>query len=33
MPHMPKKDPSFWLLVLTTLRENSLAIVLIFALS
>ncbi|EPJ76082.1 hypothetical protein CFT9_27086 [Pseudomonas sp. CFT9] len=33
MPHMPEKAPSFWVLVLTALMENSLAIVLTFALS
>lgn len=33
MPQMPDKDPSFWTLALTALRENSLAMVLTFALT
>ncbi|MEW7854780.1 phage holin family protein [Pseudomonas chlororaphis] len=33
MPNMPEKDPSFWVLVLTALRENGLAMVLTFALT
>jgi len=33
MAHMPEKDPSFWVLVLTALRENGLAMGLTFALS
>jgi lambda family phage holin len=33
MPNMHDKDPSFWALVLTALRENGLAMVLTFALT
>ncbi|MBH8611200.1 phage holin, lambda family [Pseudomonas mohnii] len=33
MPNMPEKDPSFWVLVLTALRENGLAMGLTFALT
>lgn len=33
MSDMPDKDPSFWVLVLTALRENGLAMVLTFALT
>ena len=33
MKPMPDKDPSFWALVLTALRENGLAMVLTFALT
>lgn len=33
MSHMPDKDPSFWALALTALRENGLAMVLTFALT
>ncbi len=33
MAHMPEKDPSFWVLVLTALRENGLAMGLTFALT
>ncbi len=33
MDDMPEKDPSFWVLVLTALRENGLAMVLTFALT
>ncbi|WP_404942979.1 DUF2514 family protein [Pseudomonas sp. GW456-L15] len=28
MPDMPEKDPSFWMLVLTALRDNGLAMML-----
>ena len=33
MNNMPDKDPSFWALVLTALRENGLAMILTFALT
>lgn len=33
MSHMSDKAPSFWVLALTALKENSLAMVLTFALS
>ena len=33
MPDMPEKDPSFWVLVLTALRDNGLAMGLTFVLT
>ncbi len=33
MPHMPEKDPSFWVLVLLALKENGLAMILAFVLT